>query len=161
VTRRPADDLGDVIVTTPGPSDSSAISPELLTLLDRPNFVHLATIGPEGAPKLDPVWVDVVDDHTLRIGTARSSIKARNVVRDPRVALSVLDNDHPYVEGQLHGTAVLVDDTDLAIMDAISVKYTGAPFPFRDDLEDRVVMVVTVTRSRYHVVPLEHTPPAA
>lgn len=146
---------------TPGPSAASAIYPELRTLLDRPNFVHLATIGPDGAPKLDPVWVDVFDDHTLRIGTGRRSLKARNVVRDPRVALSVVDNDNPYMEGQLRGPAELVDDTDMAIMDAISVKYTGAPFPFRDDMDERVVIVVTVTSARYHVVPLEHTPPAA
>ena len=49
----------------------------------------------------------------------------------------------------------------MATMDAISHKYIGKPFPMRGNIEDRVVLRVTVTHSRYASLPFEHTPPVA
>lgn len=145
-------------MATPTPAP---ISEELLALLRRPNFVHLATLRADGSPKLDPIWIDVVDEHTVVMGTGRTSLKAQNIERDPRIAISVVDMHNPYEEGQLRGTAVLEPDTDLAIMDRISHKYMGAPFPWRDNPDNRVAIRVTVTQSRYAALPFEHTPPSA
>ncbi len=138
-------------------SKGKPMSPELLDLLRRPNFVHLATLREDGSPKLDPVWVDVVDEHTLAIGTGTNSLKAQNIRRDPRVALSVVDMHNPYEEGQVRGTAAVEADADLELMDRVSHKYIDAPFPMRDE---RVALVITVTQSRYADLPFEHTPPA-
>ena len=135
------------------------MSAELQALLRRPNFAHLATLLPDGSPKLDPIWVDVVDDHTLVMATGRTTIKARNILRDPRVAISVVDMDNPYEEAQIRGTVSVEPDTDLAIMDAISHKYIGAPFPMRDNPANRVALRLTVTQARYAMLPFHHTPP--
>lgn len=142
-------------MTAPTPTKIPA---ELLDVLERPNFVHLATLRKDGSPKLDPVWIGVRNDHTLVVGTGRGSLKTQNVLRDPRVALSVIDRDNPYREGQLRGVAEVVDDPDVAIMDEISRKYIGREFPMRGS--NRVALVITVTQARFAELPFEHTPPA-
>ena len=138
--------------------DPKPMSAELRALLSRPNFVHLSTLRADGSPKVDPIWVDVIDDRTLAIGTGRTSLKTQNVLRDPRVALSVLEMDDPYEEGQLRGVADVRDDADMVIMDRISHKYIGALFPARDNLANRVALIITVTQSRHSKLPFRHTP---
>lgn len=135
------------------------MSAEIKALLNRPNFAHLATLRADGSPKLDPIWLDVVDDHTIVMATGRTSLKTQNILRDHRVALSVIDKENPYEEAQLRGTAVVEPDPEMATMDRISTKYIGAPFPMRDNVANRVVLVVTITHSRYASLPFSHTPP--
>ena len=144
-------------------TDRSAkpMSAETQALLRRPNFAHLATLRADGSPKLDPIWLDVADETTVVMATGINSLKSQNILRDPRVAISVIDMHNPYEEAQLRGTAVVEPDSGMAIMDAISHKYTGKPFPMRDNMADRVVLRVTVTHSRYASLPFDHTPPAA
>jgi PPOX class probable F420-dependent enzyme len=78
------------------------------------------------------VWAILEDD---RIGffTQSTSRKARNVARDPRVALSVVDADNPYRNAQIRGRVVEVVEGEpaLEIIDRISHRYTGQPFPMR------------------------------
>lgn len=86
-------------------------------------------------------------------------MKARNAARDPRVALSIVDFRDPYSEVQIRGRVVeRRPDPDLKIMDPISVKYTGEPFPFRNP-EGRVALIIEVEKARYTKLPFEHTPP--
>ena len=88
-------------------------------------------------------------------------MKARNTARDPRVALSIIDFRDPYSEVQIRGRVVeRRPDPDLKLMDPISVKYTGKPFPMRQP-EGRVALIVEVDKERYTKLPFEHTPPAA
>ncbi len=134
------------------------LSDEIRQLLDRPNFVHLSTLMPDGSPQSAPVWVGREDNRIL-IGTGEGSLKARNTRRDPRVSLSVVDMDDPYTEAQLRGrVAERRPDGDFRGMDAISRKYTGQPFPFRNP-EGRVVLVVEVDKARFVKLPFKHTPP--
>lgn len=137
---------------------ATALSPEIRALVDRPNFAHLATLTAEGAPLSTPVWVGRDGDRLL-VCTSEGSLKARNARRDPRVALSIVDHDNPYEEVQLRGRVVeRRPDPDLTIMDPISHKYTGKPFPMRG-YEGRVALVIEVDRARYMKLPFAHTPP--
>ena len=134
------------------------LSADVRTLLDEPNFAHLATLLPDGSPQSAPVWIDVEGDRVL-IATGEGSLKARNTKRDPRVSLSIVAMDNPYREAQLRGRVVeRRPDRDLAAMDRISRKYTSADFPMRANPEQRVVLVIEVERARYHVLPFRHTP---
>jgi hypothetical protein len=91
--------------------------------------------------------------------TSEGSLKGRNTRRDPRVAVSIVDPDNPYEEVQLRGRVVECrPDPDLAIMDPVSHKYTGKPFPMRG-AEGRVALVIEVDRARYTKLPFAHTPP--
>jgi PPOX class probable F420-dependent enzyme len=136
------------------------LSQEIKQLLDRPNFAHLATLMPDGAPQSVPVWVGR-DGDLILVCTGEGSLKARNTRRDPRVALSIVDFHDPYMEVQCRGRVVeRRPDPDLAIMDPVSRKYTGKPFPFRDPA-GRVALVIEVEKARYAKLPFEHTPPRA
>jgi PPOX class probable F420-dependent enzyme len=137
---------------------SIALSDEIRALLDRPNFVHLATLMPDGSPQSVPVWAAREGDRVL-VATGEGSLKARNTRRDPRVALSVVDMTDPYSEAQLRGRVVeRRPDGDFGGMDPISHKYTGKPFPWRNP-DGRVVLVIEVDKARYTKLPFEHTPP--
>lgn len=134
-----------------------ALSDEIKRLLDGPNFAHLSTLMPDGSPQCAPVWVAREGDRIL-IGTGEKSLKARNTRRDPRVGCSIVDMDDPYSEAQIRGRIVeRRPDGDLRAMDAISMKYTGRPFPWRDP-DGRVVLVIEVDRARYVKLPFTHTP---
>ena len=137
---------------------SVPLSAEAKTLIDRPNFAHLATLMPDGSPQSVPVWVGREGDRLL-VCTGEGSLKARNTRRDPRVALSIVDFHNPYEEVQLRGRVVeRWPDPDLAIMDPVSHKYTGKPFPMRGG-EGRVALVIEVDKARYTKLPFAHTPP--
>jgi PPOX class probable F420-dependent enzyme len=136
------------------------LSAEIKQLVDRPNFAHLATLMPDGSPSSTPVWVGREGDRLL-IGTSEGSLKARNTRRDPRVALSIVDFHDPYMEAQLRGRVVeRRPDPELKLMDPISQKYIGKPFPMRS-YEGRVALVIEVDKARYLKLPFEHTPPRA
>src|SRR5919108_3613025 len=134
------------------------LTPDVRALLDEPNFAHLATLLPDGSPQSAPVWVGVEGDRIL-VATGEGSLKARNTKRDPRVSLSVVAMDNPYREAQLRGRVVeRRPDRDLAIMDRISHKYTGKPFPMRTNPAERVALVIEVERARYALLPFTHAP---
>ncbi len=134
-----------------------SLSDEIKQLLDSANFAHLATLMPDGSPQSVPVLVGRDGDRII-ICTGENSLKARNTQRDPRVALSMVDFRDPYAEVQIRGRVVeRRPDPDLKIMDPISIKYTGKPFPFRDP-EGRVVLFIKVDKARYTKLPFEHTP---
>jgi len=131
---------------------------EIRELLDRPNFFHFTTLMPDGSPTSTPVWGGVEADHVI-ICTGENTLKAKNVRRDPRVSISVVDFDDPYEEVQIRGrVAEIRDDTNFRNIDATSRKYTGKPFPWRDP-KGRIALVIEVESARYTKLPFKHTPP--
>src|ERR671916_1799944 len=105
---------------------------EVRRLFEGPNYAHLPTVLPSGAPHSVPVWTAVRGEHVLFF-TQPASRKARNLERDPRVAFSITDHEHPYRMAQVRGRVVRTVEGEeaLAIIDRMAVKYTGAPFPMR------------------------------
>ena len=135
-----------------------ALPDDVKQLLDRANFAHLATLMEDGSPHSTPVWAGREGDRIV-VCTGAKSLKARNTRRDPRVAISMVDFKDPYREVQLRGRVVEQrPDPELKVMDAISMKYIGKPFPMRAP-EDRVALIIEVDKVRYMKLPFEHTPP--
>jgi PPOX class probable F420-dependent enzyme len=127
---------------------------EVKALLDGPNFAHLATLRKSGAPQVDPVWVGREGDRIL-IGTGERTVKARNALRDPRVALSIVGFRDPYDEAMVRGRVIeRRPDPDLLVMDEISRKYTGKPFPWRAR-EGRIALVIEVEDVKARKLPFE------
>lgn len=117
------------------------LSDEQKTFFRKPNFGHLATLEPDGSPQVTPVWIDVDDEHIL-INTARGRKKVRNVERDPRVSVEVVQQDNPYsmlsVKGKVVG--ITAEGADEHI-DAMAKKYLGQDsYPFRKEGEERLIM---------------------
>jgi PPOX class probable F420-dependent enzyme len=134
------------------------LSEDIKQLLDGANFVHLATLMPDGSPQSVPVWAGREGDRIV-ICTGEGSLKAKNTLRDPRVALSIVDFRDPYREAQIRGRVVeRRPDPDLKTMDPISQKYVGKPFPMRNP-EGRVALIIEVEKARFTKLPFEHTPP--
>lgn len=134
------------------------LSEDAKSLIDRPNFAHLATLMPDGSPQSVPVWIGREGEH-LVICTGEGSLKAKNTRRDPRLALSIVDFDNPYEEVQVRGRVIeRRPDPELKVMDPISHKYTGKPFPMRSP-EGRVALIIEIEKERYTKLPFQHTPP--
>ncbi len=70
----------------------------------------LATVGADGRPHVAPVWYDLDDDGTLVFNTGASTLKGRNMSRDPRVSLCVDDDRPPFSFVMVEGRADLSDD---------------------------------------------------
>jgi PPOX class probable F420-dependent enzyme len=135
-----------------------ALSDDVKALLRGANFAHLATLMSDGSSQNAPVWVDLDGDRII-VCTGEGSLKARNTRRDPRVSLSIVAFDNPYVEAQIRGRVVeRRPDADFAVMDRVSRKYTGKPFPARDNPAQRVVLVIEADRVRFARLPFVHAP---
>ena len=138
---------------------STELTSDVKQLIDSPNFAHLSTLMPDGSPQSVPVWIGR-DGDLIVVCTGENSVKGRNTKRDPRVALSIVDFRDPYKEVQIRGRVVeRRPDPDLKVMDPISVKYTGKPFPFREP-GGRVALYITADKARYAKLPFAYTPPA-
>src|SRR5580698_4293638 len=88
----------------------------------------LATVRPDGRPHLAPVWYDVDDDGSLVFNTGDSTVKGRNLRRDPRLSLCVDDDRPPFSFVVVEGVAEISDDLDAVRRWAgrIGGRYMGA-----------------------------------
>ncbi len=131
---------------------------EIVALFRGANFAHLATVMADGSPQVAPVWVDLEGDRIL-VGTSETSLKGRNTKRDPRVGISVVGQDNPYLEAQIRGRVVeRRRDPRFDVKDRIARKYTGKDFPWRNEPDQQVILVIEVERARYAALPFVHTP---
>jgi PPOX class probable F420-dependent enzyme len=129
---------------------------DVRSLLEAPNYVHLSTLRADGSPRSWVVWVGVEDDHVL-VCTGMSALKAKDMLRDPRVSISVSDFANPYRMAALQGRVVEVrNDDDLRYMDPISMKYTGNPFPNRGP--ERVCFVIAMEKGAARTHDFVHNP---
>ena len=118
----------------------TAIPDDARAVLDGPNIAHVATVLPDGGPHVVPTWVATRGDRIVFL-TGPGSRKARNLERDPRVALSVADADSPTLMVHVRGHVVerLEGDPAWSIIDTMAQDYLGMPYPRG---EERVVFLV-------------------
>jgi len=119
---------------------------DLRRLFDSPNYAHLATLMPDGAPHSAPLWVGMEGDR-IALLTSPSSRKARNIAHDARVAISITDHAQPFVMASVRGHVAERVEGDAAwvIIDRLSDKYLGQPYPLRTD---RVVFLIEPAQAR-------------
>jgi PPOX class probable F420-dependent enzyme len=118
-----------------------------LDLFKKKAFANLATLMPNGQPQVTPVWVDFDGRHVV-INTAEGRQKDKNLQRDGRVALSIMDPDNPYRYLEVRGHVVdrTRDGADHHI-DAMAKKYLGKDkYPFSRPGEVRVIYKVEPER---------------
>jgi PPOX class probable F420-dependent enzyme len=120
------------------------LNPDARHVLDGTSLAHLATVLPDGSPHTVPVWVGTHGDRVVFLTGPRSR-KARNLRRDPRVALSLTPADNPFQPVVVRGRVVewLEGDAAWKIIDQISTKYTGQPYSRG---EERVVALIEPER---------------
>lgn len=118
---------------------ADVIPQKYLDLFDKKAFGNLGTMMPDGSPQVTPVWVDFDGTH-VRFNSARGRVKDKNVRRDPRVSISLLDPDNAYRYLEVRGRVVeITEDGADAHIDSLAKKYLGKDkYPFRKAGEVRV-----------------------
>lgn len=113
-------------------------------VLDGTSIAHLATVLPDGSPHSAPVYVGTRGDRIVFF-TGPGTRKARNLRRDPRLALSIAPVDNPFEPVVVRGKAVewLEGETAWEIIDQLATKYTGAAYPRG---QERIVIVIEPER---------------
>lgn len=120
------------------------LDPDLRRVLDGTSIAHIATVLPDGSPHTAPVFIGTHDDRIVFF-TGPGKRKARNLRRDPRVALSIAPVDNPFTPVVVRGRVVEWIDGDAGweIVDQVFGKYTGTSYPRE---EDRIVAVIEPER---------------
>ena len=128
---------------------SEPIPENLRDLFNKKAFASLATIMPNGHPQVTPVWVDYDGTHVL-VNTAKGRVKDRNMKRDPRVSLAIIDPDNPYRYLEVRGrvTDITEEGADQHI-DKMAKKYLGQDkYPYRQPGEVRVLYKIEPERAQ-------------
>ncbi|MEA2409804.1 MAG: hypothetical protein QOC77_365 [Thermoleophilaceae bacterium] len=112
---------------------AAELGDDVRALFEGANFGHVATLMPSGAPHSVAVWVGIEDGDRIAFFTQPASQKARNLARDSRLAISITDHSSPYRSARIRGRVVdtLEGDAALEVIDRLSNRYTGQPFPMR------------------------------
>ena len=109
-------------------------------LFSKRTFASLATLMPDGRPQVTPVWCDFDGQYVL-INSAKGRQKDRNMRRDPRVSLALVDLDNPYRYLEIRGQVVEVTEEGAdAHIDRMAKKYLDKDkYPFKQSGEVRVL----------------------
>jgi PPOX class probable F420-dependent enzyme len=129
------------------------LTDEVRALCGGRNMAHVATLMADGSPHVSPVWIEV-EGARLAIFSTAAHLKVRNMRRDPRVGISICDEQNPYRSVVIRGRVVeeIEDERALEIMDRMSRRYTGADFPIRA----AIVSLIAPDRVRLQELPFEH-----
>ena len=119
---------------------SMTLNDATLRLLDGKNYAVLATVNPDGSPQTSVIWVGR-DGGDVLFSTVEGRVKHRNMVRDPRVSISVIDWVDPENYIELRGRVSMTPDVGRQLDTQLSWKYDG-----KDPGEDRPGAVRVVVR---------------
>jgi len=116
-------------------------------LLQKRAFANLATLMPDGRPQVTPVWFDY-DGRYFIVNTAKGRVKDRNMRRDPRVSLAIMDPDNPYRYLEVRGrVAEVTEEGAVAHIDKLAKKYLGVDkYPYAQPGEQRVMFKIEPER---------------
>jgi PPOX class probable F420-dependent enzyme len=120
------------------------LNDKVIKLFEGRNLVFIATIMKDGSPQLSPVWADMEEGGHVLVNTAEGRIKHKNVLRDPRVAISVVDNDNPLNMTTMRGKVVeIIPDYQYQHANRLTKKYMGKDkYPFRQPGEKRIILKI-------------------
>jgi PPOX class probable F420-dependent enzyme len=123
-----------------------SLSAETRRLLDGRNYAVLATVNADGSPQTSIMWVGR-DGDDLLMSTVQGRLKYQNMVRDPRVSVTVIDAADPENYVELRGTATMSPDAGREFDTGLSWKYDGKdPGPDRPGAV-RVIVRVGVRKA--------------
>lgn len=125
-----------------------AIPEKYRDLFTKRAFASLATLMPDGSPQVTPVWCDLEGDLVI-VNSAKGRQKDKNIRRDPRVALAIIDPENPYRYLEIRGRVVEITEQSAdAHIDKMAKKYLGADkYPYRQPSEVRVMFKIQPERT--------------
>jgi PPOX class probable F420-dependent enzyme len=122
-------------------------------LLTGKNFAFVATLMKDGSPQITPTWIDY-DGTSILINTAEGRVKQKNVTREPRVALSIVDHTNPYDMVTIRGKVIEQTNTGAdEHIDKLAKRYLGVDkYPFRSPSEKRIILKIR-SENVFHMTP--------
>lgn len=127
-----------------------SIPEDMLDLLERPLYGHLATVRPDGTPQVNPMWFEW-DGEVLRFTHTTQRQKYRNLKANPAVAISVIDPDNPYRYLEVRGIVEdEVPDPEATFYLHLNDRYDGPLTGTPADAPYRVIFVVRPTAISLH-----------
>lgn len=114
-------------------------------LIDDVNFGVVATVNADGSPQTSVLWIKR-DGDDLLFCTVRGRRKERNMTRDPRVSVTVLNARDGYEYVEIRGTVSITEEGGRELIDDLSRKYVGSDFRAEPPEIVRVAVRVTPTR---------------
>jgi PPOX class probable F420-dependent enzyme len=117
-----------------------AIPEKYRDLFTKRAFANLATLMPDGRPQVTPIWCDFDGEYVV-FNSAKGRQKDRNVRRDPRVSVAIVDPDNPYRYLEIRGRVVEITEEGAdASIDKLAKKYLGVDkYPYGQPGEVRVI----------------------
>src|SRR5487761_1072254 len=105
------------------------------------NFGAFTTLLPSGQPMTHVMWVDADDEYVL-INTEADRQKYKNVEKDPRVTVTIIDGANPYHYAEVRGKVAekVTGPEARAHIDKLSLKYNGQPYPPDMIKTERVIL---------------------
>ncbi len=87
------------------------LTDEIIRFCRGKNFGFIGTVNKDGSPQVTPTWMDIVENEDAKewmilVNTAKDRIKQKNVSRDPRVSISLVDEYNPYSMVTIKGRVV-------------------------------------------------------
>lgn len=119
------------------------LSDEVLALLREPSYAQLATLMPDGSPQVTQVWIETDGEHII-VNTAIGHQKERNVRRDPRVAINLVDPNDQARQAAIRGQVIeLTTEGAEDQINALAKKYMGVDeYPFGSPDETRITLKI-------------------
>jgi PPOX class probable F420-dependent enzyme len=117
------------------------LPPEAVAMATGRNFAVFTTLRPDGHPAAQVMWVDA-DQECILINTEKHRRKFRNVQRDPRVTVTLINSANPYNYIEVRGTVVEVVEGQPARdhIDKLAWRYFGRPYDPAAIQSERVIL---------------------
>jgi PPOX class probable F420-dependent enzyme len=133
-------------------NNTSILTEPIVKFFRGKNFGFLGTVNKDGSPQVTPTWIDIIEkeenedghEEIILINTAMDRLKQKNVSRDPRVSISIVDEDNPYSMVTIKGRVVeqTTEGADEHI-DKLAKRYLNAEtYPAHSPSVKRIILKV-------------------
>ena len=124
----------------------------VIKIIKDKNFAFLGTIMKDGRPQVSPIWIDIDDNNNIILfNTAQGRIKHKNISRDPRISLSIVDKNNPYSMVTIQGT--VIEQTTIGAdehIDKLAKKYLNTDrYPSHSPSIKRVICKIKPEKMYY------------
>ncbi|MEV7005346.1 PPOX class F420-dependent oxidoreductase [Streptosporangium sp. NPDC051022] len=125
------------------------LSSDVRALFDATNFATMTSLNADGSPQASVVWTRT-DGDDIVFSTVRGRRKDRNLARDPRTTVVVIDHANPYRYAEVRGTVTVTEDPTGALIEELSQKYTGKSWVEANPEAQRLIVRVIPERVYLH-----------
>lgn len=124
----------------------------VIKIIKDKNFAFLGTIMKDGRPQVSPIWIDIDDNNNILLfNTAQGRIKHKNISRDPRISLSLVDKNNPYSMVTIQG--IVIEQTTIGAdehIDKLAKKYLNIDrYPSHSPSITRVICKIKPEKMYY------------